>query len=644
MKNDSTKAPRLAGSRFGGAWKARLAAAVALALVGVANTAKAVSYTLTLVKVSGGVQIGNGTGVAVKPAPTGKITIPSKFGPYTVKSIAANAFKGCTGLTEVSIPSSVTSIGNYAFSGSGLTKVSVPGSVKTIGDYAFSECTSLRSVDLAPGVASIGDYSFFHCYSIGTFAIPNSLASMGASALFGAFASAGDREIWFERIGDDDRIKQMIKDSGGGYNNIDFYLRCKLTVKPNSTKYGTATVGGTTKSSIWEFAENGNTITAKPKKGYVFVGWFADKACTTPLDDTIIYAGGNYRQKTLIIIMPKQHTTIYAKFITKAADKKALKFSSATKKLAKTATKLTAGDDRSIQISASSATTRTYSAKGLPAGLSIDKTTGEISGTPTKAGVFTATVTVKSAGGNTISQKVKITVYVPTWMRGTYEGVARPGTNASDPPAHLKFTVGTTGKISGNVNYKGKSYSFTANCAYCDPGELIFSPAVKIGKSTFKPGRVSVVQPVLDGKGRPYATCDNERVLAYKSYDLVKAGQLAAAYVGSSIPISQEHDVSGLPPGKVSLRATFGSGDRVTISGKINGKKVSLSTQMCLKKTSVNNNTFDTTYEMYTAIIFPGAKYYRTLKLTFILFGSGASAGEVSMLKPELHSIDAMWD
>ena len=642
MKTNLAKSSYSEGRRSGGALKL-LAVAVAVALMGVANTAKAVSYTLTLVKVSGGVQIGNGTDVAIKPAPTGKITIPAKIGKFAVKAIAPNAFKGCTGLTAVAIPSSVTRIGDSAFSASGLTSVSVPGNVKTIGNNAFSECTSLKAVDLAPGVVSIGERAFFHCFSIGTFAIPNSLASMGASALFGAFASdpSVDREIWYESVGDDVRIKQMIKDSGGGYNNIDFYLRCKLTVKPNSTKYGTATVGGTTKSSIWEFAENGNTITAKPKKGHAFVGWFSDKACKTPLDDSIIYSGGNYRQKTLVIIMPKRHVTIYAKFITKAQDKKALKFSAATKKLAKTATKFTAGEGTtSIQVSASSATTHAYSVKGLPAGLTINKTTGEISGTVTRPGTFTATVTVKSAAGNKISQKVKIAVYAPTWVRGAYEGVALPGTKSSDPPAHLKFTVGATGKISGSVNYKGKAYSFTAQCAYCYLGIMRFVPSIKVGKTTFKPGTVTVGNQILDGRERSAASCDSGRFLAYKSYNLVAAGGRAEVYVGKSFTLTGDHDVSGLPPGNVDLRVAFGSGDKVVVSGKVNGKKVSLSTQMCLKKTSVDNNTFATTYEMYADIIFPNVKYYRTLKLKFICDAyGGCGLGE-----PELARIDAMWN
>ena len=85
--------------------------------------------------------------------------------PSTVISIGDYAFYGCSGLTSVTIPNSVTSIGSYAFSKCGsLTSVTIPNSVTSIGNYAFSYCRSLTSVTIPNSVTSIGESAFADCY------------------------------------------------------------------------------------------------------------------------------------------------------------------------------------------------------------------------------------------------------------------------------------------------------------------------------------------------------------------------------------------------------------------------------------------------------------------------------------------------
>ena len=70
--------------------------------------------------------------------------------------ISVCAFEGCSSLTSVTIPNSVTSIGHNAFSGcSSLTSVTIPNSVTSIGGYAFRDCKSLTSVTIPNSVTSI---------------------------------------------------------------------------------------------------------------------------------------------------------------------------------------------------------------------------------------------------------------------------------------------------------------------------------------------------------------------------------------------------------------------------------------------------------------------------------------------------------
>ena len=74
----------------------------------------------------------------------------------------------CSGLTSVTIPNSVTSIGYFAFSGcSGLTSVTIPNSVTSIGGYAFSGCNNLKTVyncsslDIVKGKSTNGYVAYY---------------------------------------------------------------------------------------------------------------------------------------------------------------------------------------------------------------------------------------------------------------------------------------------------------------------------------------------------------------------------------------------------------------------------------------------------------------------------------------------------
>jgi len=100
-----------------------------------------------------------------------------------VTYIDESAFEGCSGLTSVTIPNSVTDIGGSAFEGcKGLTSVTIPNSVAFIGDHAFSWCTELASVTIPNSVTYIGDYAFSGCSGLTSVTIPNSVTYIGGSA------------------------------------------------------------------------------------------------------------------------------------------------------------------------------------------------------------------------------------------------------------------------------------------------------------------------------------------------------------------------------------------------------------------------------------------------------------------------------
>ena len=96
------------------------------------------------------------------------------------------AFDGCSGLTSLTIPSSVTSIGESAFYGcSGLTSLTIPSSVTSIGESAFYGCSGLTSLTIPSSVTSIGESAFFGCSGLTSFTIPSSVTSIGWGAFCG---------------------------------------------------------------------------------------------------------------------------------------------------------------------------------------------------------------------------------------------------------------------------------------------------------------------------------------------------------------------------------------------------------------------------------------------------------------------------
>ena len=93
------------------------------------------------------------------------------------------AFYGCSGLTSLTLPSSVTKIGCYALSSCiGLTSLTLPSGVTEIGEHAFLNCRGLTNFTIPSGVTSIGTSAFFCCYGLISLTIPSSVTSIGGFA------------------------------------------------------------------------------------------------------------------------------------------------------------------------------------------------------------------------------------------------------------------------------------------------------------------------------------------------------------------------------------------------------------------------------------------------------------------------------
>lgn len=102
-----------------------------------------------------------------------------------VTAIGTYAFQGCTQLKEIVLPDGMTRISAYAFYGcTGLTSVSLPENLKTIGDFAFYCCTGLKEITIPDSVTTIAYNAFRGCTGLTEITLPESLITLGTYAFY----------------------------------------------------------------------------------------------------------------------------------------------------------------------------------------------------------------------------------------------------------------------------------------------------------------------------------------------------------------------------------------------------------------------------------------------------------------------------
>ena len=122
---------------------------------------------------------------------SGDIVVPEKVKSsdgmeYVVTSLGNECFQYCSGLTSITIPSSVTSLGSSCFEGCrGLTSITIPSSVTSLGDGCFYDCRGLTSITIPSSVTSLESDSFYGCSGLTSITIPSSVTSLGGGCFYG---------------------------------------------------------------------------------------------------------------------------------------------------------------------------------------------------------------------------------------------------------------------------------------------------------------------------------------------------------------------------------------------------------------------------------------------------------------------------
>lgn len=130
------------------------------------------------------------------------IKIPSELGGHTVTGLGEYSFSGYLSAAQsnepyqfgrnihsVTIPQSVTSIGDYAFSRcEKMDSLTINDATTSIGSWAFDECYKLTTLSLGKNITTIGDYAFLDCHTLDNVTIPPSVTSIGKSAFYRCYA------------------------------------------------------------------------------------------------------------------------------------------------------------------------------------------------------------------------------------------------------------------------------------------------------------------------------------------------------------------------------------------------------------------------------------------------------------------------
>ena len=113
----------------------------------------------------------------------GKVVVPANIKHngkiYKVNSVGLLAFSGCTTLTAVELPSTITKINGWAFDGcTSLQSVVLREGIESIGSYAFSNNKALKSIELPNSVTSVGTYAFQDCDALESVTIGEGLKNL----------------------------------------------------------------------------------------------------------------------------------------------------------------------------------------------------------------------------------------------------------------------------------------------------------------------------------------------------------------------------------------------------------------------------------------------------------------------------------
>ena len=246
----------------------------------------------------------------ISPLAFADLTVKSISIPESVTSIGQAAFSNCPNLTEVILPQKA-SVGAYAFQYCtslttiptnlstipdgifahclGFISIEIPETVTSIGSYAFATCENLESIKIPETVTSIKSYAFNGCHNLKSITIPKSVISIGEAAFnslnFDEFRVFTSPNGWHKEVfGTSPGFIKLFRCPSeylGAW--LSYFAAASITPLKIETELSTVKVlstlncGGTLSFRNKQLVKGETaSITAMPNEGYIFLGWSSD--------------------------------------------------------------------------------------------------------------------------------------------------------------------------------------------------------------------------------------------------------------------------------------------------------------------------------------------------------------------------------
>lgn len=212
---------------------------------------------------------------------TRNVIIPSTIYEFNVVGIMRTAFKYCSGITSITIPNSVTWIGDSAFANcTGLTSVTIGSGISSIDGAAFRNCNNLTDIhSLNPVAPQLGNYTY-NGQTYGAFdGVPSTIP---AKIPCGSSGSYYGRWIYFSNFVEDAAFTFNAESADNNMGTVQI-LTMPTCAAPNAVLYASANSGY--HFDHWSTGSTSNPYTLTVTSDTVITAYFVSDNGTEGIGD-----------------------------------------------------------------------------------------------------------------------------------------------------------------------------------------------------------------------------------------------------------------------------------------------------------------------------------------------------------------------